>query len=75
MIVRNKVLIIMGIIIFIGIILIGFFVFLIGIFMCVIIGLCYGCKYKDKLFIRWLFVGLVIGIGFFIYIWCLILLM
>lgn len=60
---RNKVLTIMGIIILIGIISIGFFVFPIGISMCAITGLCYGCKYKDKLFIRWSSVGLVTGIG------------
>ena len=69
---RNKVLTIMGIIILIGIISIGFFVFPIGISMCAITGLCYGCKYKDKLFIRWSSVGLVIGIGLSIYTWCLI---
>lgn len=44
---RNKVLTIMGIIILIGIISIGFFVFPIGISMCAITGLCYGCKYKE----------------------------
>ena len=64
---RNKVLTIMGIIILIGIISIGFFVFPIGISMCAITGLCYGCKYKDKLFIRWSSVGLVTGIGLSIY--------
>lgn len=69
---RNKVLTIMGIIILIGIISIGFFVFPIGISMCAITGLCYGCKYKDKLFIRWSSVGLVTGIGLSIYTWCLI---
>ena len=37
---RNKVLTIMGIIILIGIISIGFFVFPIGISMCAITGLC-----------------------------------
>lgn len=66
---RNKVLTIMGIIILIGIISIGFFVFPIGISMCAITGLCYGCKYKDKLFIRWSSVGLVTGIGLSIYTW------
>ncbi len=69
---RNKVLTIMGIIILMGVISIGFFVFPIGISMCAITGLCYGCKYKDKLFIRWSSVGLVIGIGLSIYTWCLI---
>lgn len=69
---RNKVLTIMGIIILMGVISIGFFVFSIGISMCAITGLCYGCKYKDKLFIRWSSVGLVIGIGLSIYTWCLI---
>ena len=63
---RNKVLTIMGIIILIGIISIGFFVFPIGISMCAITGLCYGCKYK------WSSVGLVTGIGLSIYTWCLI---
>ena len=72
MIAKNNILTIMGIIILIGIISIGFFVFPIGISMCAITGLCYGCKYKDKLFIRWSSVGLVTGIGLSIYTWCLI---
>lgn len=69
---RNKVLTIMGIIILIGVTSMGFFVFPIGIFICAIVGLCYGCKYKDKLFIRYSSVGLIIGIGLSIYTWCLI---
>ena len=69
---RNKVLTIMGIIILIGVTSMGFFVFPIGISICAIVGLCYGCKYKEKLFIRYSSVGLIIGIGLSIYTWCLI---
>ena len=69
---RNKVLTIMGIIILIGVTSMGFFVFPIGISICAIVGLCYGCKYKHKLFIRYSSVGLIIGIGLSIYTWCLI---
>lgn len=69
---RNKILTIMGIIILIGVTSMGFFVFPIEISICAIVGLCYGCKYKDKLFIRYSSVGLIIGIGLSIYTWCLI---
>ena len=69
---RNKILTIMGIIILIGVTSMGFFVIPIGISICAIVGLCYGCKYKDKLFIRYSSVGLIIGIGLSIYTWCLI---
>ncbi|WP_410067657.1 hypothetical protein [Barnesiella intestinihominis] len=64
---RNKILIIMGIIMLIGFITIGFFIFPIGITLCSIIGLCYGITGKDKLFTRWSFIGLSVGIIFLIY--------
>lgn len=55
----------MGIIMLIGFITIGFFIFPIGITLCSIIGLCYGITGKDKLFTRWSFIGLSVGIIFF----------
>lgn len=57
----------MGIIMLIGFITIGFFIFPIGITLCSIIGLCYGITGKDKLSTRWSFIGLSVGIIFFIY--------
>lgn len=59
---RKSILAIMGAIMLIGFITIGFFVFPIGISLCGILGLCYGIKKKDKLFVKWSLVALSIGI-------------
>lgn len=64
---RNSIFAIMGAIMLIGFITIGFFVFPIGISLCSIIGLCYGIKKKDKLFVKWSLVALSIGVSIDIY--------
>ena len=64
---RNKVLIVMGIIMLVCFLTIGFFAFPVGILLCAIIGLVYGLKYKEKGFTLFSSIGLVIGIGWAIY--------
>ena len=61
---RNKVLIVMGIIMLVCFLTIGFFAFPVGI---PIIGLVYGLRYKEKRFTLFSSVGLVIGIGWAVY--------
>lgn len=46
---------------------IGFFAFPIGIPVCSLIGLVYGIKSKDRLFIKWSSFALIIGIALIIY--------
>ena len=69
---RNKVLIAMGIIMLICFLVVGFFAFPIGIPLCGIIGLIYGLKYKDRKFVLFSSVALVIGIGWAVYAWLLV---
>lgn len=69
---RSSILAIMGFLILIGFITIGFFVFPVCIPLCGIIGLCYGVKKKDKLFVRWSLVILPIGVIISIYVLFLI---
>ena len=64
---RNKVLIVMGIIMLVCFLTIGFFAFPVGIHLCAIIGLVYGLRYKEKRFTLFSSVGLVIGIGWAVY--------
>ena len=64
---RNKVLIVMGIIMLVCFLTIGFFAFPVGIPLCAIIGLVYGLRYKEKRFTLFSSVGLVIGIGWAVY--------
>lgn len=59
---RNSILAIMGFLMFIGFITIGFFVFPVCVPLCGIIGLCYGIKKKDKLFVKWSLIVLSIGV-------------
>ncbi|MDD6210670.1 MAG: hypothetical protein PUB21_08710 [Bacteroidales bacterium] len=69
---RNKLLVIMSFIMLIGFITIGFFAFPVGIPLCAVIGLYYGIKNKDKLFVRCSAIALVAGIVFLVYTGCLI---
>ncbi len=69
---KRKVLTAMAVILITGTILIKFFIIPVGITLCAIIGLWYGVKYKDKVFVRWSSVGLIIGTGLIIYTLCLI---
>lgn len=69
---RNKVLIVMGIIMLVCFLTIGFFAFPVAIPLCAIIGLVYGLKYKEKRFTLFSCIGLVIGIGWAIYMLLLI---
>jgi len=64
---RNKVLIVMGIIMLVCFLTIGFFAFSVVFPLCAIIGLVYGLKYKEKRFTLFSCIGLVIGIGWAIY--------
>lgn len=59
---RNSILAIMGFLMLIGFITIGFFVFPVCVPLCGMIGLCYGVKKKDKLFVKWSLIVLSIGI-------------
>ena len=45
----------------------GFFSIPIGVSACSAIGIMYGYKYKDRIFVRWSTVTLVIGISSIIY--------
>ncbi len=64
---RIKILIAIGTIMLVGFLLVGFFVFPIGIPLCSLVGLLYGIKSKDRLFTKWSIVTLVIGIACIIY--------
>lgn len=64
---KIKFLAIFGFIILIGFLLIGFFVFPIGITLCAIIGLCYGYFKNDRSLIKWSLAALSIGILLIIY--------
>lgn len=69
---RNKLLIIMGFIMLVGFMTIGFFIFPMGITLCGIIGTYYGYRKSDQLFLRWSALALVVGIALIIYTLCLI---
>lgn len=71
-IMRTTLLTTMGFIILIGFLAIGFFIFPIGITLCAALGLVYGCRNSDKLFINWSTAALAIGIALIIYTLCLI---
>lgn len=64
---RIKILIAIGTIMLVGFLLVGFFVFPIGISLCSIISFLYGIKSKDRLFTKWSIVTLIIGIAYIIY--------
>lgn len=44
------------------VVLFGFFAIPVGVPLCSIIGIFYGIKYKDKIFLRWSCVFLGIGV-------------
>lgn len=62
----------MGIIMLLGFMTIGFFIFPCGITLCSGIGLYYGKKQKDKQFIRCFSITLAIGLLLLAYTGCLI---
>lgn len=59
---RNSILAIMGFLMLIGFITMGFFVFPVCVPLCGMIGWCYGVKKKDKFFVKWSLIALSIGI-------------
>lgn len=67
---RDRVLTIMGIIVLIGFAFQGIFGIAAAVFLSAIIGLCYGVYRKDKVFVKWSAIALVIDlasiIGFYI---------
>lgn len=65
--IKNRILIVMGIILLGCFITLDFFAFPVGIPLCGAIGLFYGIKSKDKNFIRWSLIALFIGIALVIY--------
>lgn len=64
---RVKIIGFMAVIMIILLITTGFFSIPIGVSVCSAIGIMYGYKYKDKIFVRWSMVTLVIGISSIIY--------
>lgn len=64
---KNTVFLIMGIILLICFTTLGFFAFPVGIPLCGAIGLFYGIKSKDKSFIKWSLIALLIGVGMIVY--------
>lgn len=60
---REKVLILIGAILLVGILQLGFFAIPIGIPICSVIGLLYGIKHKDRLFVKCSFIALAVGIA------------
>lgn len=64
---KNKILIVMGVIMLICLATLGFFAFPVGIPLCGAIGLIYGIRSKDKVFIVWSSVALLIGAALIIY--------
>lgn len=72
---RSKVLMAMGIIMLVCLLTMGFFAFPVGIPLCGVIGLVYGLKCKDKKFTLLSSAALVIGIGWAVYTWLLIMAM
>lgn len=64
---KNRVWMIMGAVMLICLVTLGFFAFPVGIPLCSIIGLVYGIRNKDRLFTRWSIVALAIGMVCIIY--------
>lgn len=64
---RVKIIGFMAVIMLILLITTGFFSIPIGVSACSAIGIMYGYKYKDKIFVRWSMATLVIGISSIIY--------
>lgn len=64
---RSFILTVIGITLLVCILLTGVFAFPIGLPLCALIGLVYGLKCKDKLFIRFSSATLLIGVICIIY--------
>lgn len=59
--IRTKVLSLVGIIMLVCIMALGFFAIPIGITICSLIGIIYSIKYKDKPFLKYSYIFLTIG--------------
>ena len=64
---RVKIIGFMAVVMLILLMTTGFFSIPIGVSACSAIGIMYGYKYKDRIFVRWSTVTLVIGISSIIY--------
>ena len=64
---RIKIIGFMAVVMLILLMTTGFFSIPIGVSACSAIGIMYGYKYKDRIFVRWSTVTLVIGISLIIY--------
>lgn len=64
---KSKILTAMGVIMLLCLVTLGFFAFPVGIPICGAIGLFYGIKSKDKLFIKWCSLALGIGLVLVVY--------
>lgn len=64
---RVKIIGFMAVVMLILLMTTGFFSIPIGVSACSAIGIMYGYKYKDRIFVRWSTVTLVIGISLIIY--------
>lgn len=62
-IMRNKILTIMGFVILAGLVIQGIFGIAAGIFISAIIGLCYGIFKKDRNFLKWSSIALFIDVA------------
>lgn len=58
---KSKVFIAMGIVALLALILLGTFAFPIGFSLCGAIGLIYGIRSKDRAFVKWSSLALLIG--------------
>ncbi len=64
---RIKIIGFMAVVMLILLMTTGLFSIPIGVSACSAIGIMYGYKYKDRIFVRWSTVTLVIGISLIIY--------
>lgn len=64
---KNRILIIIGVMMLVCLTTLGFFAFPVGIPLCSIIGLVYGIRSKNKQFIKWSSLALLIGIAIVVY--------
>lgn len=69
---RGKVFIAMGIVVLLALILLGSFAFPVGFSLCGAIGLIYGIRSKDRVFVKWAALALLIGAMMIAYTLCLI---
>ena len=66
---RVNILSIMGFIMLAALLILGFFGFPIGFFICALLGLSYGIAKKDKPFIKWSSLILILDILFIVFFW------